>query len=247
MKAAETFHTTMLPNWEPIRTLDISPWTYTLTQAARGAFFFIAEEILVNICQMFLPFFMMLFAGSGKKFPCCMSFSMFDGTGNAIELSFCQPCPYAYAPIGSRIAVGKIVRHQSHEPCRMNLTVFFCQYFVRVKERPAPIGYAAGCYGEDVGRFMNGKLIHEFLHLYGESQIVQRKDKTDTFRTYGEILLGQFLRDRAKLYIGSSGLEEFRHIQGVTRGRIVVNDRAYNTRLPSMKNLLYHQFSKRLC
>ena len=109
MKTAETFHATMLPNGNPIGTLDIVPRTYTLTQAARGAFFFIAEEIFVNIRQIFLPFIVMLFAGSGKKFPCCMSFSMFDGTGNTIELSFCKPCPYAYAPIGSRIAIGKVV------------------------------------------------------------------------------------------------------------------------------------------
>ena len=109
IKTAETFHATMLPNGNPIGTLDIVPRTYTLTQAARGAFFFIAEEILVNICQMFLPFIVMFFAGRCKKLPSFMCFSVFDGTGNAMQLSFCQPCPYAYAPIGSRIAIGKVV------------------------------------------------------------------------------------------------------------------------------------------
>ena len=31
MKAAKTFHTAMLPNRKPVGTLDIIPWTYTLT------------------------------------------------------------------------------------------------------------------------------------------------------------------------------------------------------------------------
>ena len=167
MKTAKTFHTTMLPNREPVWTLDIVPWAYTFTQAARCAFFPIAEKFFINICQMFFPFFVMLFAGIGKKFPSFMRLSMFDGTDNAMQLSFCQPCPYAYAPIGSRIAVGKIVRHQPHEPSRMDRAVFFFQYFVCVKERPAPIGDAASRYGEDIGRFINGKSIHEFLNLYG--------------------------------------------------------------------------------
>ena len=79
MKTAETFHATMLPNRKPVGMLDIIPRAYTLAQAARSAFFPIVEEILVNICQMFLPFIVMLFAGRCKKLPCCMSFSMLDG------------------------------------------------------------------------------------------------------------------------------------------------------------------------
>lgn len=143
----------------------------------------------------------MVSAGIRKNLQCCVRFTILNGIANIEKFPFRKPRSYTYAPIGSGITIGKIIWHQTEKPCPVNFPILLRQYFVCIKKRSAPIRNTASSYGENVWSFIDNQFIEKFLNLYGKSQVMQRKNKSDTIRCYGEILFSQFLRDRANFYV----------------------------------------------